>query len=186
MKTLISNVRSITEQPTHKEESMYKRIAVVFILTVAAFGLALAQKQQRPKQERADGAEAIVRKLNLSESQELQMKKLRIELMKKQTQLRARIETLRLDNKELFLAEKIDRKAIEANVKSVSDVQEQMKLNFVDHWFSVNSMLNADQQKIWKKHAMDMGNQIRRGNARGQQMRMRMEENHFGRDNDVK
>ena len=110
---------------------MTQRIVSAILLIVCASAFTFAQPQRGPMQhnEKQPFREAIIKKLNLTDVQETQMHKLRIEMMKKQTQLHAKIQTLRLDSKELFLADKIDRKAIESNIKAVTDQQEQLKLN---------------------------------------------------------
>lgn len=153
-----------------QEEAMFKKIFA--IIAVAAMGLTttLAQPPDGPPQrmkDRPGQQEGFIKKLNLTDAQELQMKKLHIELMKKQTQLHSKIQTLRLDTKELFLADKVDRGAIEKNIKGISDAQEQIKLNFLDHWFAVNGILTADQQKTWRKAPMEFEKQMR---GRGREM----------------
>lgn len=147
---------------------MTRRIVSALLLIVCASTFTFAQPQRTPMQhkEMRPFREAIISKLNLTDAQETQMHKLRIELMKKQTQLRAKIQTLRLDSKELFLADKIDRKAIESNIKAVTDLQEQLKLNMLDFWFGVNSILTPEQQKVWKKAPMELQEHMK-GRARG-------------------
>ena len=154
---------------------MLRRIVSVLLLFVFASVLTFAQPPRRPMPptDMPPPPEAIFKKLNLSEAQETQMKKLRIELMKKQTQLHSKIQTLRLDIKGLFLADKVDRKAIESDIKLITDSQEQLKLNMVGHWFDVNSILNPEQQKIWKEHAMQTGEKMRAGMR--DRLRMRIE-----------
>ena len=125
--------------------------------------------------------EAFIKKLNLTEAQQTQMQKLRIDLMKKQTQLHSKVQTLRLDTKELFLADKVDRSAIEKNIKGISDAQEQMKLNMLDHWFAVNAILAPEQQKIWKNVPIELGEQMRAGMRERGRMMMRQ---HPGKDSD--
>ena len=137
-----------------------------FVSAVLLVGLTLTsafaqpQRQSRPQND-SPHKRGIFKQLNLTESQQTQMQKLRIQLMKKQSQLRSKVQTLRLDTKELFLAEKVDRSALEKNVKAIGDVQEQMKLTLVDHWFEVNTMLTPEQQLVWKKHALVLGDQMR-------------------------
>lgn len=143
---------------------MNRHIVSTLTALVAFASLAVAQPGPRGFGMR-DGSgprhQEFMQALNLTADQELQMKNLHIELMKKQTQLRSKIQTLRLENQQAFLAEKVDRSAIEKNVKAIAGVQEQLKLNMVDHWFAVNKMLNADQQKVWKEHAMRFGQNMR-------------------------
>lgn len=153
---------------------MSQRIVSTLLLLICTSAFTLAQpRTPMPPREMDAPHEAILKKLNLTEAQEIQMKKLRIDMMKKQIQLHAKIQTLRLDSKELFLADKIDRKAIETNIKSIDDLQEQLKLNMVDFWFGVNSNLTPDQQKIWKRHAMEMGDNMQDGMKRRNRERFR-------------
>ncbi len=167
---------------------MFKNILATVVLF--ALGTAFAQPpgQQRRvfEKEMVRGPGALIERLNLTDVQETQMQKLRIGLMKKQTQLRSRVQTLRLDSKELFLADKVDRKTLENNVKAISEVQEQMKLNMVEHFFAVNTILNPHQQKIWKQHAMQMGERIGAGirHRMGEQMRMRHDDDMGGPNQD--
>ncbi len=148
---------------------MFKTIFAVVALAVIGVATTLAQPPNPPhrQKDRPRAEEGFMKKLNLSDAQEVQMKKLRIEMMKKQTQQHARIQSFRLDTKELFLAEKPDRSAIEKNIKGISDAQEQIKLNLLDHWFAVNAILTPEQQKIWKKAPMEFEKQMK---GRGREM----------------
>lgn len=149
-------------------------LAVVATLTATVLAQPRGEHRRIIEKELIGGPAMLKEKLNLTDEQETKIQKLRIELMKKQTQLRSRVQTLRLDSKELFLADKVDRKALESNIKAISDAQEQMKLSFVDHWFAVNAILNADQQKIWKQHAMQMGERMKGKIREGLRQRMRL------------
>lgn len=141
---------------------MIQRIVSTLLMIVFAVSSNFGQTPEPPRPPN-DMHQRIFKKLNLTEAQETQMKKLRIELMKKQTQLHSKIQTLRLDNKGQFLADKVDRNAIEKNIKAITGLQEQLKLNMVDQWFAVNSILTPDQQKVWKNAAMEMGDKMRDG-----------------------
>ncbi len=152
---------------------MKRNALVILALTCVVAFTVMAQppgpRRHMPKQGPPHAA--MLKELNLTEAQDAQVQKNRIDLMKKQTQLRAKVQTLRLDTKELFLAEKPDRSAIEKNVKAISDAQEQMKLAMLDHWFAVNALLTPEQQKVWKKHALQMGNAMReRAKGMGQML----------------
>lgn len=114
--------------------------------------------------------EALLKELNLTDAQKAQVQKLHLEMMKKQTQLRSKIQTLRLDTKGLFLAEKVDRSAIEKNIKAITEAQEQMKMAMLDHWFAVNALLTPEQQKVWKEHAMQFGERMRQRFGQGRPM----------------
>ncbi len=149
----------------------YLALIAVATLTMTAFAQPGRGPLHRPHMRPAH--EAIIQKLNLNETQQNQMKKFHLDLMKKQTALRSKIQTLRLDIQELFLAEKVDRAAIEKNIKAITDVQQQMRMNMLDHWFQVNAILTPEQQKIWKNAPGMIGQRIREGMKQGMRGMMR-------------
>lgn len=150
------------------------QLLAVFVATLAFAATALAQPPRGPMPQRGmiPPHEAIIEQLKLTEAQQDQMKKLRLDLMKKQTALRSKVQTLRLEIQEHFLADKIDRAAIEKNMNAISDAQHQMKLNMLAHWFDVNSILTPEQQKIWKNAPMAFGQQMRHGMREGMRRMM--------------
>lgn len=96
--------------------------------------------------------ERLIEKLHLTEQQEEQIQKLRLEFAKAETQTAAKIKTARLDLVGFFAAESPDRAAIEKTLKTISDLQHQQKLQLVDHLFAVRTILTPEQQKAWRKH----------------------------------
>ena len=151
---------------------MKKTGLVAILLTASA--LAFGQPQDRPRMgdRMRDGHDRLMAQLHLTDSQQSQIKKLHFGLERKQTELRSKIQLARLDMKEIYLSDKIDRSALEKLMKQVSDLQYQQKLNFVDFWFSVNSILTPDQQKTWKQHVGSMAGQMRQRSGRGIHQRM--------------
>jgi Spy/CpxP family protein refolding chaperone len=107
------------------------------------------------------GRKELMSALKLTEDQQTQMQKMRIDLQKKQTALQAKIRIARLEMQELFSAANLDRAAIEKKMKEVSELQYQEKLNGLDHLFSVKAILSPEQQKIWKDHIKQAGPEIR-------------------------
>lgn len=91
-------------------------------------------------------------RLNLSEAQEKEFRKLNYELQKKQTDLFSKIRTAQIELRELMDADKIDRVAVEKKIKEIADLRLKLQLNRVEHWFNVNKILDEKQQKIWKRH----------------------------------
>ncbi len=115
--------------------------------------------------------------LNLTDQQKAQMEKLRTELEKKQVTVHGKVAVLRVELKELFQAENPDRSAIEKKMKEVSDLQHQLKINGLDHAFAVKGILTPEQQKIWKKHMLAMGEErmgMGMGMGMGPEGRMKM------------
>ena len=115
---------------------------------------------------------AVVEKLKLSDDQEKQFDKLQAELQKSQIAIRAKIQSARVDLRQLYNADKPERGQIEAKINDISKMQNELKLNRNGLWFDVNKILNADQQKVWKDHLRTMFQRM--GDRMGQMMRGRM------------
>ncbi len=141
-----------------------KKAAITLVaIVLAASTIAFAQppKESHGGERMKQRREHLKDALNLTDQQETQMKKLRLDLERKQAQVQSKIHLARLDMKEIYLSDKLDRSAIEKLIKQVSDLQHQEKMNAVDFWFSVNGILTPDQQKIWKQHIGEIGEGIR-------------------------
>jgi Spy/CpxP family protein refolding chaperone len=113
----------------------------------------------REDDERMPGRDhmRMMEALNLTDPQKVQMEKMRTELEKKQVTIHGKIAVLRVEMKELVQADNPDRNAIEKKMREVSDLQYQLKVNGLDHAFAVKGILTPEQQKIWKKHLLQMG-----------------------------
>jgi Spy/CpxP family protein refolding chaperone len=148
---------------------MKKLQAILLMLGMA--GLAFAQpgpgmgegmeRHAGNEREPMHGRQDVMAKLNLSEDQQNQMQKLRIDLQKKQATVQSKIRLARLDIEELFMAATPDKGAIEKKMKEVSDLQYQEKLNGLDHMFAVKAILTPEQQKLWKEHMRNGGPELR-------------------------
>ena len=112
----------------------------------------------------------VVKMLKLTDDQQKQFDKLQSELQKKQIALRSKLETMQIDLREIFRADKPDQGKIESQISDISKVQNEMKLNHVGHWFSIDKMLTPEQQMIWREHRpmMEM-----RGGMKGSRGEMR-------------
>lgn len=141
---------------------MKNTIVAIMALLIATSTLTFAQPSGAPRLgDRMKARQSHLRDaLKLTDKQQADMKKLRLSLERKEVELRSKIQLARIDMKELYSADKPDRAGIEKAIKQVSDLQQQMKLNFVDFWFSVNAMLTPDQQKTWKEEVGRMVGQF--------------------------
>jgi nickel and cobalt resistance protein CnrR len=180
-----------TTTPTLKGYTMLKHGSLALLMAAMIAVPLFAQPgppADKPKGHRAGRGECVCREdgermpmhgkmmeaLNLTDQQKGQMEKLRTELEKKQVAVQGKIAVLRVDLKELFQAENPDRSAIEKKMKEVSDLQHQLKINGLDHLFAVKGILTPDQQKIWKKHLLEMGEErMGMGMERGGRMMKR-------------
>jgi Spy/CpxP family protein refolding chaperone len=117
-------------------------------------GQGMRQRVMRVREEAAN-------KLNLSDAQKKEMRKLRLELERKNTPLQSQIRLARLEIREQMMADKPDRAKIEKWMKQVSELELQARLNGLDHQFAVRDILTPEQLKNW--HGPDgVGPQMQR------------------------
>ncbi len=121
-----------------------------YILAVLLFATASVWAQPM------GGDGRIIKMLKLTDDQQKQFDKVQSDFQKKQIDLRSKIETMRVDLRELLRADEPDQAKIESKMTEISKVQNDMKLASVAHWFSVNKMLTPEQQKTWKEHRQMM------------------------------
>ena len=142
---------------------MTRSTVTLLILLLVGSSLAIAQPRDRMRgpHKRFDMRERMAEELNLTDQQKDQMKKLRLDFERKQTAMHSQIKMARLDLEELFLKDKLDRSSIEKQMKAISDLQYQAKLDHIGHWFAVNGILSPEQQGIWKEHFGERGKKMR-------------------------
>jgi Spy/CpxP family protein refolding chaperone len=154
---------------------MMSTTVTMILLTAMAFGQQGAQNAPGP----TGGAmgERLMQELKLTDQQRKEIGDLRLEMAKQSIAQQAKIKTARLELAELFRADSPDKSAIEKKVDEISQLQTQMRHARIDHWFAVNRLLSADQQKIWKRMLGQMWMQHRMNGmqsfGRGAQMRQR-------------
>lgn len=124
---------------------------MALLLFISFVGLAQPSERARPMEHMREKGKNLKADLNLTAAQEKDLQRLRIDLEKKQTQVHSKLRLERLDLKGLMLADNPERAAIEKGMRSVSDLQFQLKVNMLDHWYAVKSILTPEQQKIWKE-----------------------------------
>jgi len=113
------------------------------------------------------GGGRLIENLDLTADQEKQFDKLCTDMQKKQIEIRSKIQTARLDIKDLFREDNPDKGKIESKMSEVSKLQNEMKINHLDFWFALNKILKPEQQKIWKEHRMMMGKGMEREHMQG-------------------
>jgi Spy/CpxP family protein refolding chaperone len=113
------------------------------------------QEGQRPAR-RAQMREAFMEKLNLTDQQKEQFRKLRLDMDRKHEKTMSKIKLARIDLRELATADGPDKATIEKKLREISDLQHQQKLDMVDHLFAAKAVLTPEQQKIWKEHMKEV------------------------------
>ena len=129
---------------TMKSISLYKAVLCFLFVFAIAFG----QGKERPNA--GSPRERLMEKLNLSETQKKDVAKVNAEFAKQRVEQQAKIKVAAIDLHSLLKADAPERSAIEKKINEISDLQSQNRMLAVDHWFSINKLLNPDQQKIWK------------------------------------
>jgi Spy/CpxP family protein refolding chaperone len=92
--------------------------------------------------------------LKLTDDQEQKIDNLNAEFQKRQIAARAQLQSLRVDLRQLFKAERPDRNRIEGKMKDVEKLAGDIRIARVGHWFDIYAMLTPEQQKIWKDRPM--------------------------------
>jgi Spy/CpxP family protein refolding chaperone len=143
---------------------MAGKTGIVVVMAVLLSALAFGQMAQGGRQRGAQPGmrEEMMKKLNLTEQQQTQMRKLRADLEKKNIQTTSKIQLARIDMRELILAEKPDRPALEKKLREITELQHQMKVDRLDHMLAVNALLTPEQQKSWRQGMNRPGEQRER------------------------
>lgn len=89
--------------------------------------------------------------LNLTDAQTEQFEKITFEMKKKQIELSAKVSLLKLEMNRLMDADQLDKAAIEKKMNEIAAQTIALRLNHLSAWSEKNKLLNAEQQKIWKK-----------------------------------
>ncbi len=93
----------------------------------------------------------MMKNLKLTETQKEQFEKISFDTQKKQIDLKARVETSKLELRRLFSADALDRSAIEKKMNEIAAIEVSLRMNHINAWSEKNKVLTSEQQKIWKK-----------------------------------
>jgi Spy/CpxP family protein refolding chaperone len=121
-----------------------KSVAIVLALALTV-GAAVAQPADK----------SMMQKLNLTEEQQAQIRKLRVDFQKKEIQNEAKIKLARLDLGQMVQADKPDRSSIEKAIRDISSLQTDTKIARVDQMLAIRNILTPDQLKTWKEQRMN-------------------------------
>ncbi len=98
----------------------------------------------------------LMEELKLTDDQKKEVEKLHFDLQKQMIAQRSKIATSRLELQQMLRADNPDKASLEKKIGEVSQLATQVHTMRLNQWFAVNKLLNADQQKVWKK-ALVMG-----------------------------
>lgn len=131
---------------------MNNRISLYSLLAIFCVAIAFGN----PKHDQKG-----LKELNLSDTQKEQFQKISFDTQKKQIEIKAKLETSKLELRRLMTAESIDKSAIEKKMNELSSSHVAMRMNHLNGWIEKNKVLNAEQQKIWKKHLTNRPEKMR-------------------------
>lgn len=127
-----------------KRTTFFTTVLCSIVVSMSAF----SQRPERP--DFGSRHSGIVEKLKLLDTQKKDFEKLNSDFAKQRVEQQSKIKIAAIDLHSLMKADFPDKGAIEKKINEIGDLQAQNRMLGVDHWFSVNKILNPDQQKIWK------------------------------------
>ncbi len=145
---------------------MKLRIAVITLFSLILILSAFAQPPGNGK---------ILKELKLTDQQKDQFDKVKFETQKKMIELKAKVETSKLELRRLMDAETIDKSAIEKKMNEIAANEVSIRMNRLNSWIEMNKTLTPDQQKIWKKVLQNAPEQMKRKMMMQRKMRGQME-----------
>lgn len=90
--------------------------------------------------------------LDLSDEQKVQMKEIRVAHLKETKELKNELEVIRLKQKHLMTAEKVDKNSIMDNVDRLSNIQNQLAKKQIDNKMEIREILTEDQLVLFMSH----------------------------------
>ncbi|MBU2585725.1 MAG: periplasmic heavy metal sensor [Bacteroidetes bacterium] len=130
-------------------------ISLALLLSVDAFAQRGMGKRMGQMQCR------IADKLDLSTDQQIQIDKLKDKHQKSMIDYQAEMKKLSLDVKNLWKAEKPDKKQIEAATDKLGALKSIMQKEKLAHWFDVYNLLDDKQKESFKEMRQNFGKGMR-------------------------
>lgn len=151
------------------KQNILKAVIIILIAAIPA-GSIFAQKMKG--RDRVHGGKRLLQELNLTQEQQDQIAKLRLDNQKKMVDLKADVAQTRLQIKEELMQKEPNEGKVIDLTKKVSSLQSQMKENAISMWFKTYRLLDDKQKEVFKKAApglMERGGDgmMRRFNKKG-------------------
>jgi Spy/CpxP family protein refolding chaperone len=134
-------------------EALMKRILAFMLASILLVGTgsALAQPPTDEDMPQAPHSKPLIGRLNLNDQQKKQVEQLRFDMQKQLIGVRSRLQTARLELRQLLSADNLDKVAIEKKMNEIAQIRVQKESVRLDHWFQVNKLLTPEQQKVWRE-----------------------------------
>lgn len=126
-----------------------KHFFTIIVLSILLTGSSFAQGFFGKGQGRGYGQKAIAAELNLSDDQRSKLETLRTEHQKKMVDLRADMEKIHIEKRQLINSDNFDASKIRSIEEKLLMGLNNIHKVRIDHQEDVLKVLNKDQQKIW-------------------------------------
>jgi Spy/CpxP family protein refolding chaperone len=126
-----------------------KRTLVVGFGILILSALLVAQPKAGREMRHGDMRDLPLKKLNLTDDQKAQLKKVRFDVEKREIELKSKVELSRLELRNLLMADAPDQSAIKKKIEEVAMNESALHVNKLNGWFEANKLMNPEQQKIW-------------------------------------
>ena len=121
------------------------------LMVMASTSVRAQEKMPMPMPQFSGMGERMTEELKLTDEQKKEVDKLRFEFQKQMIAQGAKLATMWVEYRQLLSADVPDKAMLEKKFSEMTDGAGQLHSLLLTHWFSVNKLLNADQQKVWKK-----------------------------------
>jgi Spy/CpxP family protein refolding chaperone len=127
---------------------MTRTLVVGFgILILSA--LLVAQPKAGREMRHGDMRDLPLKKLNLTDDQKTQLKKVHFDVEKRAIELKSKVELSRLELRNLLMADAPDQSALKKKIEEVAQNESALHVNKLNGWFEANKLMTPEQQKIW-------------------------------------
>ena len=127
---------------------MTRTLVVGFgILILSA--LLVAQPNVGREMRHGDMRDLPLKKLNLTDDQKTQLKKVHFDVEKREIELKAKVELSRLELRNLLMADAPDQSGLKKKIEEVAMNESALHINKLNGWFEANKLMTPEQQKIW-------------------------------------
>ena len=146
---------------------MTRYILLAAVLTAGAGAAVAAWPQQhsaRPDGEEGRGPQGLKARLGLTEDQQTHIRDLRRAHQREAIRRRADLRIAHMDLEGLLGANTVDRKAVDAKIKEISDLEQAGLRSKVDMALAIRDVLTPEQRAKWKELREERGERAgRRG-----------------------
>ncbi len=125
-------------------------LLAVAVLAVGGAGMAAALPHGQGPGPRGDRAARLKQELGLSDDQAVRLREIRESRQRDAIRHRADSEIARLDLRRLLEAPTVDRKAVDAKVKEIADLQSAGLRARVDTMLAMREVLTPEQRQKWQ------------------------------------